>query len=259
MEMDPVNATIARNHIDLAGLSDAVTVQLGHSDDAVQVLLEEYGPGSFDMVFMDQRGTAFHEDLRHLECIGLLTDPCVVVADNVLKPGAPYHVWRICSMPHYQTDIIDLREFGSAPVEDWMTVSVVHRGESYGKPAKELRELIDLARESDRFRLRAMATSMKDLVGDPLDDFAAKFTSTFARMGINVSMYVQTDVEDAENGEKVACSRLVRLPPGEIPPVWDGDDPRDAVQGGRWISSLTGAQFSGASLNRPWGDAVPGG
>eukprot|EP00971_Amphidinium_carterae_P021166 417810-Amphidinium_carterae.1 len=87
MEMDPVNATIARNHIDLAGLSDAVTVQLGHSDDAVQVLLEEYGPGSFDMVFMDQRGTAFHEDLRHLECIGLLTDPCVVVADNVLKPG----------------------------------------------------------------------------------------------------------------------------------------------------------------------------
>eukprot|EP00403_Amphidinium_massartii_P012322 CAMPEP_0178409162 /NCGR_PEP_ID=MMETSP0689_2-20121128/20320_1 /TAXON_ID=160604 /ORGANISM="Amphidinium massartii, Strain CS-259" /LENGTH=962 /DNA_ID=CAMNT_0020030295 /DNA_START=43 /DNA_END=2931 /DNA_ORIENTATION=+ len=265
MEMDPVNATIARNHIALAGLSGTVTVQLGHSDDAVQVLFEEYGPGSFDMVFMDQRGTAFHEDLQHLEAIGILADPCVLVADNVLKPGAPYHVWRICSMPHYRTDIIDLREFGSAPVEDWMTVSWVHRGETYGKPAQELRELTDLARESDRFRLRAMATSMKDLVGDPLDEFAAKFTSVFARMGINVSMYVQTDVTDTEDGEQVACSRLVRLQPGEIPPKWDGDDPRDAIQGGRWISHIGGVAFAGAggdAVYNPsagYGRAVPGG
>eukprot|EP00443_Scrippsiella_acuminata_P004726 CAMPEP_0115360794 /NCGR_PEP_ID=MMETSP0270-20121206/101875_1 /TAXON_ID=71861 /ORGANISM="Scrippsiella trochoidea, Strain CCMP3099" /LENGTH=115 /DNA_ID=CAMNT_0002783349 /DNA_START=1 /DNA_END=345 /DNA_ORIENTATION=+ len=115
------------------------------------------------MVFMDQRGTAFHDDLQRLERIGLLTDPAVVIADNVLKPGAPYHVWRICSMPHYRTDIVDLREFGSAPVEDWITVSWVHRGPTYGMPAEDRRELVALARESDRFRLRAMATSMKDL------------------------------------------------------------------------------------------------
>merc|ERR1719265_2836583 len=86
MEMDPVNATVARNHIELAGLSDVVTVQLGHSDDAVQMVLEKYGPGSVDMVFMDQRGTAFHDDMKNLENIGLLTDPCIMIAHNVLKP-----------------------------------------------------------------------------------------------------------------------------------------------------------------------------
>ena len=33
-------------------------------------------------------------------------------------------------------------------------------------------------------RLKAMATSMKDLVGDPLDDFAKKFTDEFIELGI---------------------------------------------------------------------------
>ena len=33
-------------------------------------------------------------------------------------------------------------------------------------------------------RLKAMATSMKDLVGDPLDDFAKKFTEEFIALGI---------------------------------------------------------------------------
>eukprot|EP00930_Biecheleria_cincta_P028774 TRINITY_DN20056_c0_g1_i3.p1 TRINITY_DN20056_c0_g1~~TRINITY_DN20056_c0_g1_i3.p1 ORF type:complete len:917 (+),score=146.43 TRINITY_DN20056_c0_g1_i3:83-2833(+) len=240
MEMDPVNATIARNHIQMAGLSHAVTVQLGHSDDAVQCVLDKYGEQSVDMVFMDQRGTAFHDDLQRLESLNLLHDRAVVVADNVLKPGAPYHVWRISSMPHYKTDIVDLREFGSAPVEDWMTVSWTRRGESYGKPAQELRELNMLARESDRFRLRAMATSMKDLVGDPLDEFAERFTSEFVALGIRCSLYVQTDVVDG-----CAVSRLVRLEPGQAPPKWDGEDPREEIQGGQWRAELGTVQFRG--------------
>jgi len=240
MEMDPVNATIARNHIELAGLSHVVTVQLGHSDDAVNVVLDTYGERSVDMVFMDQRGTAFHEDLQRIENLRLLSNPAVVVADNVLKPGAPHHVWRISSMPHYRTDIVDLREFGSAPVEDWITVSWVDHGPTHGQPAEHRRELTDLARESDRFRVRAMATSMKDLVGDPLDEFAAKFTATFLRLGISTTMYVKTEVTGA-----CAISRLIRLGSGEKPPLWNGADPRQDLSGGNWHSEIGGAQFLG--------------
>ena len=35
-----------------------------------------------------------------------------------------------------------------------------------------------------------MATSMKDLVGDPLDEFAKKFTEEFVKLGIRPSICV---------------------------------------------------------------------
>lgn len=240
MEMDPVNAAIARNVIELTGLSHCVRVQLGHSDDCVEIVKETFGPRSVDVAFMDQRGTKFHEDLKYLENLDLLAEPAVLVADNVLKPGAPYHVWRIGSMPHYTTDIIDLREFGSAQVEDWMTVTWVRRGETYGKDFQPQKELVALAREADRFRLRAMATSMRDLVGQQLDDFAAKFSAEFVKLGIPVTMVVET--VEAEGG---AVSRLVRLPPGQAPPKWDGEEPRTATRGGCWCSLIGGASFRG--------------
>merc|ERR1712203_1348606 len=91
------------------------------------------------------------------------------------------------------------------------------------------------------FRLRAMATSMKDLVGSPLDDFAAKFKAEFVRLGFPSTMYVQTDVQPGGGG----VSRLVRLRPGEEPPTWNGDDPREDLQGGEWRSYIGGVQFLG--------------
>ena len=45
----------------MAGLSHVVTVQLGHSDDAVQLVLEKYGEGSVDMASQSIRGVAVHE------------------------------------------------------------------------------------------------------------------------------------------------------------------------------------------------------
>ena len=97
-----------------------------------------------------------------------------------------------------------------------MTVSWTSRGESYGKLPAEVRELNELARESDRFRcpvhfcsksiscdeaadlrLKAMATSMKDLVGDPLDEFAKKFTNEFVKLGIRTSSLASIRFENA--------------------------------------------------------------
>ena len=47
-------------------------------------------------------------------------------------------------------------------------------------------------------RLKAMAKSMKDLVGDPLDEFAKKFTEEFVKLGIRPSICVF--------GNRAACS-----------------------------------------------------
>merc|ERR1712039_773960 len=84
-------------------------------------------------------------------------------------------------------------------------------------------------------------------VGNPLDDFAAKFKDEFIRLGIPATMYVETAVQPGGGG----ISRLVRLQPGESPPTWDGDDPREELQGGEWKSQIGGAQFAGQVNNPP--------
>ena len=61
--------------------------------------LEEVLPrlsGHFDMIFFDQRGSRFLKDVEILlHEAALTTHGTVLVADNVLKPGAPRFLWYL--------------------------------------------------------------------------------------------------------------------------------------------------------------------
>ena len=41
------------------------------------------------------QGTRFHSDLALMEELNLLSDRAVILADNVLKPGAPLYIWHL--------------------------------------------------------------------------------------------------------------------------------------------------------------------
>ncbi|CAK0828585.1 unnamed protein product [Prorocentrum cordatum] len=86
LEVDPIHVTVVRNMVEYAGLTDTVDVWTGYCSDVFPHLVGRYGPRSIGMVFMDQKGTRFHHDLRLLEELGLLEDGAVILADNVLKP-----------------------------------------------------------------------------------------------------------------------------------------------------------------------------
>eukprot|EP00746_Dinoflagellata_sp_MGD_P061531 gnl/MRDRNA2_/MRDRNA2_260230_c0_seq1.p1 gnl/MRDRNA2_/MRDRNA2_260230_c0~~gnl/MRDRNA2_/MRDRNA2_260230_c0_seq1.p1 ORF type:complete len:107 (-),score=21.92 gnl/MRDRNA2_/MRDRNA2_260230_c0_seq1:126-446(-) len=92
LELDPIVAVIARNIIELAGVSDSVTVYVGHSEEALSALHQQLSTEAFQMVFMDHCGGRFHLDLPYLQNKGMLDSPCVIVADNVLQPGAPLYL-----------------------------------------------------------------------------------------------------------------------------------------------------------------------
>jgi len=153
IEVDPIHATIVRNMVEYAGLTDTVDVWTGFCYDVFPHLLREYGPASIGMVFMDQKGTRFHTDLERLRELGLLADGAVVLADNVLKPGAPLYIWHLMHGPYTHCVTVSVREF-LLQSEDWM-VMAFH--DAAGPPvADPPLHLHRLAFDSDAFRRRSM-------------------------------------------------------------------------------------------------------
>lgn len=59
------------------------------SDEVIPKLREDYGIEHLDFVFMDHWKRCYLPDLQALEGSGLLGEGSVILADNVVFPGAP--------------------------------------------------------------------------------------------------------------------------------------------------------------------------
>ncbi|KAJ5732969.1 S-adenosyl-L-methionine-dependent methyltransferase [Penicillium manginii] len=114
LEFDPVIADIARNLIDLAGLSDIVTVVVGSAANSLRKLHSEGTLDYMDLLFLDHVEDLYLSDFQVCESLGLLRSGALVVADNVLRPGAPQY-----------------REFmrGYNKVESWAVKGLIIPGE----------------------------------------------------------------------------------------------------------------------------------
>jgi catechol O-methyltransferase len=94
LELNPANAEIARRILAHAGVEDRVTVivgTLGDGGETIQTLRREcnLAPGSLDLVFLDHDKKAYLRDLELILNERWLHPGSVVVADNILVPGAP--------------------------------------------------------------------------------------------------------------------------------------------------------------------------
>eukprot|EP00811_Abedinium_folium_P033352 NODE_6322_length_1683_cov_2.409383.p1 GENE.NODE_6322_length_1683_cov_2.409383~~NODE_6322_length_1683_cov_2.409383.p1 ORF type:complete len:375 (+),score=68.55 NODE_6322_length_1683_cov_2.409383:430-1554(+) len=121
MELEPVHICIARHHIDSAWLSGVVEVWPAHVPWATPRLLEQFGGSCAGFIFMDHKGTRFHEDLGDGRALSALAPWSRLLCDNVLKPGAPEHLW----MHHRGTrsaTIWGLHEFMEPDCEDWQSL-----------------------------------------------------------------------------------------------------------------------------------------
>ena len=156
LEMDPVLAFIARQMVSHAGLSATVEIRIGHSDASLEALGAAES-ASFDLVFFDQRGSRFREDLEKLDQMGALRHNAVIVADNALKPGAPKFLWHVCATRAWQTLIVELRDFGSSGVLDWMSVSRKAEGNRpSGEASQTPQKIQQLAWQADEMRWRSL-------------------------------------------------------------------------------------------------------
>ncbi|XP_074869015.1 catechol O-methyltransferase [Carettochelys insculpta] len=89
IELDPVFAAIAKQMIEFAGVQDKVTILEGSSEVIIPQLKKKHEVDTVDFVFLDHWKERYQPDtVLMLEC-GLLRKGSVILADNILCPGAP--------------------------------------------------------------------------------------------------------------------------------------------------------------------------
>ncbi|KAF2792487.1 S-adenosyl-L-methionine-dependent methyltransferase [Melanomma pulvis-pyrius CBS 109.77] len=89
LEFEPRFAAIATELINIAGLSDIVTVVTGPAEESLRGFKTDGRLDHIDFLFLDHVETLYTQDLKVCEELGLLKSGGIVVADNVVRPGAP--------------------------------------------------------------------------------------------------------------------------------------------------------------------------
>jgi catechol O-methyltransferase len=94
VELSAANAEVAQRIWSHAGISDRVTCVVGTIGDGgktLDALADEHGfaAGKLDLLFVDHDKSAYLADLQSILDRGWLHRGSIVVADNILIPGAP--------------------------------------------------------------------------------------------------------------------------------------------------------------------------
>ena len=91
-ELDPKFVAIARQHIELAGLSDVVEVVEGESGESIRRLHAEGKLAAIDMLFLDHWEKHYLPDTQLCEELHLFHNGSIILADNTDMPGAPEYL-----------------------------------------------------------------------------------------------------------------------------------------------------------------------
>ncbi|OOF97517.1 hypothetical protein ASPCADRAFT_206344 [Aspergillus carbonarius ITEM 5010] len=114
IEKNPEMAAIATQLVELAGLRDYVRIIIGASDEVLRELVTETREiETVELIFIDHWQDRYRPDLWLLEELEVLKPgKSVLVADNVIMPGAPAYLEWIHATPQEKKDIICKSEVG---------------------------------------------------------------------------------------------------------------------------------------------------
>ncbi|KAE8447881.1 hypothetical protein EG329_010110 [Mollisiaceae sp. DMI_Dod_QoI] len=104
LEMNSQFAKIATELIDLAGLGDIATVVTGSAEVSLRKLVQGGDLKDVDMIFLDHVEELYVQDFKICQELGLLRKSTTVVADNVVRPGAPEYRELVRGIEGMQSD-----------------------------------------------------------------------------------------------------------------------------------------------------------
>ncbi len=103
IEADSYSAEIARSIHEYAGVADRIKIINGYTQNVLPHLTKDYNIDSFDLIFIDHYKDVYVRDFKILEQVGLIKSGTMIVADNVINPGAPDYLEYVRNNPNYTT------------------------------------------------------------------------------------------------------------------------------------------------------------
>lgn len=158
MESDPEVACLAMNFVEFSGVDADIDIRIGPCEDVVPRLRDTVGARSVGLVYMDHNQMTYHEDVAQLIDHDLLSQGSLLVASQLLKPGAPMLLWylrqaelagRLVGPPEF----ISTPDCGCPMMEDWVVVAEL-RAAGPWQPPEAPQALRLLAAECNLMRWR---------------------------------------------------------------------------------------------------------
>lgn len=125
IELSAFHANIAREMIEYAGLTDLVDVVEGTVTTALQEHMRLKGITQFDFVFLDHAKEHYLSDLKYLLQNNMIAVGGVIVADNVVFPGAPDFHKFVLHSPRFSTTEYETHVEYLPGITDLVTVSTL--------------------------------------------------------------------------------------------------------------------------------------
>ncbi len=103
IERNPDSAEIAHTVHKHAGVGDRIKILIGSAENVIPQLRQYHNVDSFDFIYIDHYGQHYLRDFKLLEQYGFIKSGTMIVADNVIAPGAPDYMHYLHNNPNYRT------------------------------------------------------------------------------------------------------------------------------------------------------------
>jgi catechol O-methyltransferase len=124
IERNPQSAEIAQAIHKHAGVDNRINILIDSTKNVIPRLDKHYHIRSFDLIFIDHNGEAYLRDFMLLEQCGLIKSGTMIVADNVIVPGAPDYLNYIRNNPNYTTNTYESTVEYTEDVRDGVEITI---------------------------------------------------------------------------------------------------------------------------------------
>ena len=124
IDVDPASVATARRIYEHAGVANRIQIIVNPTYLSIPHLSKKFHIDSFDFIFIDHDKEDYLGDLKLLEDVGLIKPGTMIVADNIIFPGAPDYVNYIRNNPHYTSTFHESTLEYENNVRDGVEVSI---------------------------------------------------------------------------------------------------------------------------------------